>query len=114
MFDTSGLVLLLTLSFVLCATLLTTTRFGVYHDDSIYVVTAKSLATSGDYRIISLPYQPAQTKYPPLYPFLLSMIWRVYPSFPQNLNYMYMLSMIATTGFLTLTWLYLRNNKYIS
>src|SRR4030095_2426705 len=47
-------------------------RFGRGHDDSVYVTTAKALATGEGYRIISLPYQPAQTKYPPFYPLLLS------------------------------------------
>src|SRR5437867_3443068 len=64
---------------LLCATLVYSTtlnpeRFGGYHDDGIYVTTAKALATGQGYRIVSLPYEPAQTKYPPFYPFLLSLI----------------------------------------
>lgn len=59
-------------------------QFGDIHDDSIYYVSAKSLA-SGSYRIESLPTQPYQTKYPPLYPLLLSIAWRVNPQFPANL-----------------------------
>lgn len=59
-------------------------QFGDIHDDSVYYVSAKSLA-EGHYRIESLPGQPAQTKYPPLYPLLLSIAWRVEPHFPQNL-----------------------------
>jgi|GEM_PF-963997 len=90
----------------------TPTRFGAYHDDGIYVTTAKSLATGDGYRIISLPYEPAQTKYPPFYPFLLSLIWRVYPSFPRNLTAMTMLSIIATMGFLAIAWRYLIKLDY--
>src|SRR5689334_15476136 len=48
---------------------LSTENFGRAHDDSIYLTTAKALATGQGYRIISLPYEPAQTKYPPFYPF---------------------------------------------
>jgi hypothetical protein len=59
-------------------------QFGDIHDDSLYYVSAKSLA-AGDYRIESLPNRPFQTKYPPLYPLLLSIAWRVNPQFPQNL-----------------------------
>ncbi len=59
-------------------------QFGDIHDDSVYYVSAKSLA-SGSYRIESLPTQPFQTKYPPLYPLLLSIAWHVDPRFPQNL-----------------------------
>ncbi len=59
-------------------------QFGDIHDDSVYYVCAKSLA-AGDYRIESLPGRPFQTKYPPLYPLLLSIAWRVNPNFPANL-----------------------------
>ena len=87
-------------------------RFGAYHDDGIYVTTAKALATGDGYRIISLPYEPAQTKYPPFYPFLLSLIWRVYPSFPANLTWMMLLSIAATISFLALTYRYLVKQGY--
>jgi len=60
-------------------------RFGDLHDDSFYYVSAKSLADGGGYRIESLPGEPAQTKYPPLYPLLLSIAWRLNPQFPDNL-----------------------------
>src|SRR5215813_13966551 len=49
--------------------------FGSYHDDGLYGVLAKSLASGNGYRVISLPSEPHQTKSPPLYPFLLSLIW---------------------------------------
>jgi hypothetical protein len=59
-------------------------QFGDIHDDSLYYVSAKSLA-AGDYRIESLPGRPFQTKYPPLYPLLLSIAWRMNSNFPANL-----------------------------
>src|SRR5437870_12014220 len=59
--------------------------FGLYQDDAIYVVTAKSLAEGHGYRILSLPGEPFQTKYPILYPLVLSVIWKTYPDFPHNL-----------------------------
>ena len=60
-------------------------QLGQLHDDSIYWVTAKSIAQNGEYRIASMPGQPWQTKYPPLLPALLSIVWRVAPGFPGNL-----------------------------
>ncbi len=69
-------------------------QFGDIHDDSVYYVSAKSLAT-GSYRIESLPTQPYQTKYPPLYPLLLSIAWRMNPQFPQNLPIAAWLSWLA-------------------
>jgi hypothetical protein len=56
-----------------------------YHDDGIYFVSAKSLAETGDYSIESLPTQPSQTKYPPLWPAVLSIAWRMEPHYPENL-----------------------------
>ncbi len=58
--------------------------FGYLHDDGIFFVTAKSVA-SGHYRIESLPELPSQTKFPPLYPLYLSLIWKLNPNFPANL-----------------------------
>lgn len=88
--------------------------FGFYHDDGIYVATAKSLAEGHGYHIISVPGEPAQTKYPPFYPFLLSLIWRAYPRFPNNLPTMMSLSILATIVSLALTWLYLTSRRYAS
>jgi hypothetical protein len=86
--------------------------FGSYHDDGIYVTTAKALAAGQGYRIISLPGEPAQTKYPPFYPFLLSLIWRAYPNFPENIVPMMVLSVTAAIGFLALTYFYLTGQGY--
>ena len=91
---------------------LSTENFGRAHDDSIYVTTAKALATGQGYRIISLPFEPAQTKYPPFYPFLLSLIWKLYPQFPQNLIPMMLLTVAATLGFLAVSYWYMVRNKY--
>jgi 4-amino-4-deoxy-L-arabinose transferase-like glycosyltransferase len=98
--------------FIVYLALLAPNRFGEYHDDSIYVTTAKALATGQGYRIISLPYEPAQTKYPPFYSFLLAMIWKLYPQFPQNLIWMMLLSVITTLSFLGLSYRYLVRQGY--
>lgn len=58
---------------------------GLYHDDALYLVGAKSIAEGNGYRVASLPGAPYQTKYPPLYSALVSVIWRVDPNFPGNL-----------------------------
>lgn len=76
-------------------------QFGDIHDDSVYFVSAKSLA-SGSYRIESLPTEPYQTKYPPLYPLLLSIAWRTNPHFPQNLPLAGWLSWLALPAMLAL------------
>src|SRR5271166_2035188 len=60
-------------------------EFGKFHDDGLLMVSAKSLATGHGFRILSLPEQPAQTKYPVLYPLYLSIVWKLNPNFPDNL-----------------------------
>jgi hypothetical protein len=57
---------------------------GLYHDDGVYTVTAKALAEGRAYRLISLPHEIFQTKYPFLFPAALSLIWRLSPDFPNN------------------------------
>jgi hypothetical protein len=91
---------------------ITPERFGGMHDDSMYVTCAKALATGQGYTIVSLPNEPAQTKYPPLYSSVLSVVWRAYPRFPQNITPTMLLSAVLTLVFLTLTWLYLYKFNY--
>ncbi len=57
---------------------------GDYHDDGIYLATAKSIAEGNGYRIASLPEEIPQTKYPFLFPALLAVVWWVFPVFPAN------------------------------
>lgn len=108
------LVVILAASAALYAAMLTLDSFGYYHDDSIYVTTAKAIAAGEGYRIISLPGDPPQTKFPPLYPLLLSGIWRMYPQFPQNVTAMMLVSVVAAIVSAWLTWLYLTRNGYAS
>ena len=67
-------------------------HLGFYHDDSIYWVSAKSLAAGDGFRIASLPNQPYQTKYPPFYPALLALVWKANPTFPANLPWAMLLA----------------------
>ncbi|HEX9581386.1 MAG TPA: hypothetical protein VF970_09815 [Gemmatimonadales bacterium] len=57
---------------------------GVFYDDGIYVVGAKALATGAGYGNIHLPDPLPIVHYPFLYPAALSLLWRVWPVFPQN------------------------------
>ena len=64
--------------------------------------------------MISLPQPLPQTLVPPFYPFVLSLVWRVDPRFPDNLLWMMLTSVIAVMGFLLLSWWYLLKNGYAS
>ena len=68
--------------------------FGLYRDDSLYLSSARALATGEGYVIPSIPGEPAQTKYPIFYPWLLSLLWRVWPTFPDNLYGAFWLSLL--------------------
>lgn len=59
---------------------------GVFQDDGIYTVLAKSLATGQGYRFIHMPDAPNATHYPPLYPLLLAGLWKLSPAFPANVT----------------------------
>ena len=75
-------------------------KFCDLHDDCLYFVSAKSLVDGGGYRIASLPGEPSQTKYPPLYPLLLSVAWRINPQFPSNLTPAIWISWLALPALL--------------
>jgi hypothetical protein len=83
-------------------------HFGHLHDDSIYFVCAKSLAEGRGYRILSLPAEPYQTKYPPLWPLILAGIWKLDPRFPENLHWGMMLAWTALPAFVVLAWRWFR------
>lgn len=59
--------------------------FARLHDDGLLFLSARSIASGEGYRIPSLPENPYQTKYPPLYPLLLSIVWKLDARFPENL-----------------------------
>jgi hypothetical protein len=89
-------------------------EFGKLHDDGILFVSAKSIATGEGFRILSLPEQPAQTKYPVLYPLYLSLVWRINPNFPQNLVLAGWFSWALLVVCLALTWIYWRGERQIN
>ncbi|MGQ0648617.1 MAG: hypothetical protein ACT4P7_13720 [Gemmatimonadaceae bacterium] len=59
---------------------------GVFQDDGVYAVLAKALASGEGYRFIQMPGAPNATHYPPGYPLLLAGLWKLYPSFPENVT----------------------------
>lgn len=76
---------------------------GLFHDDAIYVVVAKAMAQGDGYRIISLPGEPAQTKYPFLYSYLVSWLWSLNPEFPANIFLLKSLNIAALLGIYSLS-----------
>ena len=71
---------------VLVVAILTVTPWpvGAFQDDAMYTVLAKSLAEGKGYRFLNLPGEPNATHFPPGYPAFLALLWRLWPSFPDN------------------------------
>ena len=57
---------------------------GAARDDSMYVVLAKSLATGHGFRWLNIPGTPAAAHFPPGYPAVLALLWKLDPAFPAN------------------------------
>src|ERR1700738_1564884 len=57
---------------------------GVVHDDAMYVILARSLATGQGYHFLNIPGSPAATHFPPGYPALLAVVSWLAPDFPAN------------------------------
>ena len=82
--------------------------FGRYGDDALYFSSAQGLADGRGYIIPSLPGDPPQTKYPVLYPWLLSRIWQWNPSFPSNVQQGIFLTAFFSCWFLVAAFQLLR------
>jgi hypothetical protein len=85
-----------------------TQLFGLQQDDALYFSSAKALAEGRGYILPSLPGAPAATKYPILYPWLLSWVWRANPNFPANLSLAFTLNYFFALAAMVLTYFFCR------
>jgi hypothetical protein len=105
------LVLLLALGLSSLAFFSAPNIIGLFHDDGIYAVVAKALSDGNGYRIISLPGDPYQTKYPFLYPYLLSWAWSVNPDISEVIPLLHFANAFFYGVSLLLAYgLYMRNS----
>ena len=68
---------------------------GLFVDDAWYAMLAKSLATGQGYQLINSPTPGILPVYPPVYPFLMSLAYRLWPSFPDNVLLLKSVSVLA-------------------
>jgi len=81
------IIILAVAAVVLLVAVLTVTPWpvGAFQDDAIYTVLAKALASGEGFRLTNLPGAPHNTHYPPGYPLVLAALWKLWPSFPDNI-----------------------------
>src|SRR5206468_2815143 len=60
--------------------------------------------------IISLPGSPRETLYPFLYPYVLSWMWRLNPTFPQNVVLLKSLNAVCAFGAMLLGYQFFRRH----
>ena len=81
---------------------------GFYHDDAVYLTTARSLAAGRGLHLDGVPGTPAATRYPPLYPALLSVAWHCDRLFPDNLGLLKSINVLLLGCTLGVTWWWLK------
>jgi len=78
---------------------------GVFWDDGVYLIGAKSLASGLGYRFLHLPGAPAAVHFPPVWPALLAIVWKLSPSFPENVVLLKMVNpLLLAVGAALATW----------
>lgn len=65
---------------------------GVFFDDAIYVLVAKAMAEGQGYVYPQLPGTPPAIHYPPVWPALIAVAWKLGPAFPANIPLLKMLN----------------------
>lgn len=87
---------------------------GLMVDDAWYVLLAKSLADGSGYRIISSATAAVLPLYPPGFPAILSLVFRLSPDFPDNVALLKSVSIAAMMGVGLLSSIYLRAHQGLS
>jgi hypothetical protein len=59
---------------------------GIYYDDGAYLALGRSLAEGAGYTYSNLPGDVPGVKYPPAYPAVLAVTWKVFGLYPENLT----------------------------
>lgn len=69
---------------------------GVFFDDGIYALQAKAIAEGQGFVYPQLPGTPPAIHYPPLYPLVLAMVWKVAPAFPESVMWLKLVNPLLT------------------
>lgn len=86
---------------------------GLTIDDAWYVLLARALAQGQGYSIINSPTPGILPLYPPGFPLILSVFYRLLPDFPENLWLLKSISIVSMLGAGWLTLFYLRRDREV-
>ena len=84
---------------------------GAFGQDGIYVALGSALGLGEGYRHLHLPGAPPGVQYPVLYPTILGFLWRLWPTFPDNVTLFQLFDAAALAGASWLTALYARRHN---
>jgi hypothetical protein len=87
---------------------------GFTVDDAWYILLAKALATGQGYTLINSPTPGITPFYPPGFPFLLALVFKVAPHFPQNVWLLKAVSIAAMFGLGTASFWYFARQRGLS
>lgn len=88
--------------------------FGLFVDDAWYALLAKSLASGQGYSVINSPSPGILPLYPPAFPFVLSLAYRLWPQFPENIVLLKWLSAVAMIGSGVLAYRYFTRHRRLT
>jgi hypothetical protein len=81
---------------------------GLVVDDAWYVMLARALATGQGYTLVNAPIEGILPGYPPGFPAMLSIVFRLRSSFPENVRLLKSVSILAMFGVGFLSYLHAR------
>ena len=84
---------------------------GLVVDDAWYVMLGSALAEGRGYQLINAPVDGILPGYPPGFPAILSIVFRVVPQFPQNVWLLKSFSVLAMLGIGVLTYVYIERRE---
>ncbi len=87
---------------------------GLLQDDGWYLLLAKALASGQGYTLINSPTAGIPPLYPPGFPALLSLVFRIAPQFPENLYLLKAVSMLAMFGVGLASYWYFTRHRDLS
>ncbi len=85
---------------------------GMARDDAWYALIAKAIATGHGYNLINSPTPGIFPLYPPAYPLLLAVLFKISPQYPNNVYLLKMVSIVAMAGLGVAAYYYFNNDRH--